>query len=65
MQLVDDVLFAENPSFHQIERQLRQENQLVTLEQSTTNPREDGHTKSVAEIENPPLHIIGWFGLGN
>lgn len=65
MQLVNDVLFAEYPSFHQVERQLRQENQLVSLEQSTTNPRENGHTKSVAEIENPPLNVVGWLGLRN
>ena len=43
MNLVDDMVFPKNASLHQVERQLRQENQLMSLEQPSADPREDGH----------------------
>lgn len=65
MELVNHALLPEDSSLHQVERQLRQENQLVALEQPPANPGENCHTQGVAEIENPSLHGIGRLGLRN
>lgn len=65
MDLVDYLLLSQDPSLHKVERKLRQEDELVALEQPPTNPGEDRHAQRVAEVENSPVHRVRRLGLGD
>lgn len=65
MNLVDYVVLSEDPSLHQVKRQLRQENQLMSLEQPPADPGEDGHAQRVAEVQDPCVDRLRRLGLGD
>lgn len=58
MKFVDHAVLPKDPSLHQVERQLRQENQLVALKQPSANPSKDGHAQGVAQVENSAIHGV-------